>query len=105
MSDLGPVLYAPEEGHGSQRFVPPHQSRLAGRQQAKDGNCVECRSAERAIKEVELDLWPRRGVKREGGAGLGHRDSSLWGGVCAMRRGFCRTRIMEEQINSGSRRT
>lgn len=44
MSDLGLVLWAPEDGRVSQRSVPPHQSRLAGGQQATDGNKVsQCR--------------------------------------------------------------
>ncbi|TNN76086.1 hypothetical protein EYF80_013617 [Liparis tanakae] len=44
VSDLGLVLRAPEDGHVSQRSIPPHQSRLAGGQQAADGNEVsQCR--------------------------------------------------------------
>lgn len=61
-SDLGLLPWAPEEGRVSQLFVPPHQSRLAVGQQAKE--IVHCRSAERAFEEVEPDPWPRRSVRR-----------------------------------------
>lgn len=80
MSDLGLVLWAPEDGHVSQRSVPPHQSRLAGGRQRTG---TKCRSAERAVEERELDLWARRGARRGGGAGLGQGSNSLWGGACA----------------------
>lgn len=65
VSDLGLVPWAPEEGRVSQLFIPPHQSRLAVGQQAKE--IVHCRSAERAVEEVEPDPWPRRGARRVGG--------------------------------------
>lgn len=90
VSDLGLVLWAPEDGHVSQRSVPPHQSRLAGGRQASDGNEVsQCREGCRgagagslAQKRCEERGWDREATAC--GVELVH-----------VRGGFCRTRIME----------
>lgn len=66
-SDLGLVLQAQEESHVSQPFVPPHQSRLAVEQQARE--ILECRSAEMVIEEVELDILAQNKVSGREGVG------------------------------------